>query len=428
MAKATNANILSAVRNELSEELQRHIPKNVSDNLQEVYDEIMNYSPLRNAIIPELVQRIGLQTVDVETWRNPLATYKKNPMRYGATHEETYVNMAKGYEYNPRAGYEYAFKQYQSYIMSAFHTQNVNVQYPVTVTFDNLRNALLSEYGIRDMMSAKLQSAITAANWDEYMAMKGLIDTGYDKELLPAVTVDAVTDEASAKKLLTAVKSAVGEFMFPNPQNNVAGATSSSQNTNLVWITTPQVNANISVEALAYAFNMDMADVSVRTVLVDKFGHPAIQGVLVDIRFFNVRDQFREFTDQKLANILSWNYFYTLVEMISPSPFYPIRVFTSDKVVQTVKIAGNNGQYDKGAVIKVGAQLTRGESDTGTYIRKLIDYEIESGATSQDTYILAGTDELHIGSDETGTIIVKATYRYDESITTAITYTPKRMI
>lgn len=419
--QATNANILNAVRNTLSYEVQNHLPEVTSDNLQQVYNDILNIQPLRNEIVPALVQRIGLQTIESVAWRNPLARYKKDPMRYGATEEETYVNMCKGKVYDSRESYEAAFQQYQSYIMSVFHKVNLKLQYPVTITFDNLRSAFTSEYGIRDMMSAKMESAITGANWDEYLAMKGLIDTGYDAEMLPAVTVDAVTDEATAKALLTEIKAAVGEFQFPNPANNILGATSSSKPISLVWITTPRVNAQISVEALAYAFNMDRADVEVSTVIVDSFGNNAIQGVLCDVRFFNCRDQFREMSDQRLANILSWNYFYTMVEMISPSPFFPIRVFTTDTVADTgVTVTVTGATYTPGTTVEVAYTVTGG---TGTYHPKLVTLEVTAGATSRDTFIIPGTNLLQVGADETGSLTVTGTFRPDETITGTATFT-----
>lgn len=416
----TNANILQAVRSSLAYEVQNHLPEDISDNIQNVYNDIMQIQPLRNAIVPALVQRIGLQTIDTLAWRNPLARYKKDPMRYGSTQEEIFVNMCEGKVYDPRESYEYAFQLYQSYIMAAFHKVNLQIQYPVTVTFDNLRNAFTSEYGIRDMISAKMQSAITAANWDEYIAMKQLIDAGYDAQVLPAVTVTAITDESTAKQMLVKVKTAVGQFQFPLPTNNIAGATSASQPYNLIFITTPEVNANISVEALAYAFNMNQADVEVRTVIVDSFEHPEIQGVLVDARFFNCREQFREISDQRLANVLSWNYFYTLVEMISASPFYPIRVFTTDTIATPTAITFSAGTYTAGGEVSLTATLTGG---TGTYHQNLLDYEIASGATSRDTYIVPGTNILHAGSDETGTLSIKVTYRPDSSVTNSANYT-----
>ena len=419
-AKATNVNILNSVRAELSAEMQSHIPEATQDNLSQVFDAMMSYQAGRNDIIPSLIRRVGLQTVDAQAWRNPIARYKKDPMRYGETQEETYVNMCKGKVYDPRESYEYAFQQYQSYIMSMFHKINFQVQYPVTLTFDNMRNAFIGETGIRDLMSAKMESAITGANWDEYLAMRGMIDTAYDKQILPAVTVTEVEDEATAKALLVQIKKAVNDFKFPNPANNIAGATSSSRPTNLIWMTTPGVDANMSVEALAYAFHLDKADVEVQTVIVDSFGHPAIQGVLLDTRFFNVRDQFREISDQRLANVLSWNYFYTVVEMISASPFYPIRVFTTDTVATTgLSITASAGTYTQGSQVSIPATVTGG---TGTYHQELLTYEI-SGQSSRDTYLLPGTNILVTGSDETGTIAVKITYRPDDTVTKSVNFT-----
>ena len=343
-------------------------------------------------------------------------------MRYGETHEETYVNMCKGRVYDSQADFKFAFQQYQSYIMSMFHDVNLEIQYPVTITYDNLRKAFTTEYGIRDMIMAKMESAITGANWDEYLAMRDLINVGYEKEVLPAVTVDAVTNEETAKKLLVEVKRAVGEFGFPLPENNTAGATSHAMSSNLIWITTPNVNAHVSVDALAYAFHMDRADVEVQTVIVDKFSNPAIQGVLCDVRFFNVRDQFKEMTDQKLANVLSWNYFYTQVEMVSASPFYPIRVFTTDTVVEKPTLAVATDTYMAGQTQEVEITVS---GDTGTYHQNLVTLEVESGATSAKTYVIPGTHLLHTGADETGTIVLKAIYRPDESITKTATFAKK---
>ena len=417
--KPTNANILNAVRSTMSLEYQNAIPAATSNNLQQVYTDIMDMKQVRNALVPALVDRIGLQTVDSASWRNPLARYKKDPMRYGSTHEETFVNMCQARDFNPRDSYENAFALYQSYVMSAYHSVNVRLQFPVTITFDNLRQSFLTEYGIRDMMSAKVQSAVTGANWNEYLAMRGLIDTGYDAKMLPAVTVADVTDQDSANALLAAIKSAVGEFSFPKPENNIAGATSFSEPSNLVWITTPSVNGHISVQALAYAFNMDRADVEVQTVLVDKFENDAIVGVLADIRFFNVREQLREFSDQYLATSLNWNYFYNLWEMVSPSPFYPIRVFTTETLGTGLSITAAGGTYTPGTKVTIAASVG---GTSGAYTPQLLDYTL-SGATSEDTYILPGTNELYIGSDESGTLAVKVDYRLDTTVTKTAQYT-----
>lgn len=430
--KATNQNILNAVRADATADFQSRIPQAVSDNLQTVYDALMNYAPARNEFVNSLITRIGLQTVDSNTFRNPLALYKKDPMRYGMTHEETYVNMAKGYEYNSNADAEFSLKEFESYIMTIFHNINLKMQYPVTVTYDNLRNAFLSETGIRDLVSAKMESCISGAELDEYTAMKGLIDTGYEKNVLPAVHVDEVVNETTAKELLAQIKQAVGEFKFPNPANNIVGATSSSPASNLIFITTPKVNARISVDALAYAFNLDKADVEVRTVVVDSFSHPAIQGVLLDVRFFNCRDQFREMTSQQLANILKWNYFYTMVEMISASPFYPIRVFTSDTVSDrltiTLKPDATSGSLTTNTTVDLSNSMQSVAGDNGTYDAKNLYYKIKSatGFNKQNMpHIVPGTPYL-ITTDvpETYTLVIEIGAINEEATPVEITLKP----
>lgn len=143
----------------------------------------------------------------------------------------------------------------------------------------------------------------------------------------------------------------------------------------------------------------------------------------MDVRFFKVREQLREISDQRLANVLSWNYFYTLFEMVSASPFYPIRVFTTDVVATSnLTIAANSGTYksDLDNEVEIPATVTGG---TGTYHQELLTYELTSGNTSRDTFIVPGTNILHIGAGETGTLVIKITYRADETITKQISYT-----
>lgn len=428
--KPTNENIIKAIRADATLDFQNRIPAVMSDNLQTVYDALMDYAPARNEFVNSLMTRIGLQTVDSNTFRNPLSLYKKDPMRYGMTHEETYVNLAKGYEYNSNADAELALKEFESYIMTMFHKVNLKMQYPVTVTYDNLRNAFLSETGIRDLVSAKMESCISGAELDEYTAMKGLIDTGYEKNVLPAVHVDEVVNEATAKELLAQIKQAVGEFAFPNPANNIVGATSSSPARNLIFITTPKVSARISVDALAYAFNLNKADVEVRTVVVDSFSHSVIQGVLLDVRFFNCRDQFREMTNQPLANILKWNYFYTMVEMISASPFYPIRVFTTDTISDKLTIAK---KLDTSTPLEANTTMSleyavESVTGTGTYDAKNLSYKIKSatGFTKQNMpEFIAGTPYLIVKElPETYNLVIEIDAINEDCDPVEVTFTP----
>ena len=415
----TNENVITAARNSLALEVQARISDPTQEGLQAVFDQMTQYMPVRNALEPALVSQIGMQTVDSVAWRSPFGRVKKDPMYYGTTDEEIYVNFAKSQHFSPNNDWQDAFKTYQGYIMAMFHTINFSEQYPFTISWDNMRMAFQTKYGIRDIIRAKVESAISGYNWDEYNATVGLIGTGYEKQILPAVTVSAPTDQTTANNLLAAVKAKVGEFAFPLPQNNIAGSTASSQPTQLLWITTPQTDSALSVYSQAYAFQNDKIAIPVDTVIVDGFTNDKIVGVLCDVRFFRIREQFKRFTHQEVANTLNWNHFYTVVEQISASPFYPICVFTTDQVAVETTVTANAQTYTAGEDVKIVASLTGG---TGAYIIGLIDYEIKSGAVD-GTYIVPGTNILHVAERQTGTVVVTATSRNHPEVTRDINFT-----
>ena len=417
----TNKNVITAARNSLALEVQARISDPTQEGLDAVYDQMTQYLPVRNALEPALVSQIGKQTVDSVSWRSPFGRVKKDPMYYGTTDEEIYVNFAKSQHFSPSNDWQDAFKTYQGYIMAMFHSINFSEQYPFTISWDNMRMAFQTNYGIRDIIRAKVESAISGYNWDEYNATVGLIGAGYDKQILPAATVSNPTDQTSANNLLASVKAKVGEFAFPLPQNNIAGSTASSQPTQLLWITTPQTDSALSVYSQAYAFQNDKIAIPVDTVIVDGFTNDAIVGVLCDVRFFRIREQFKIFTHQEVANNLNWNHFYTVVEQISASPFYPICVFTTETVATETTVTASAQTYTAGEEVKIVASLTGG---TGTYHVGLIDYSIKSGAVD-GTYIVPGTNILHVAEDQTGTVVVIATSRNNPTVKTNINFTAK---
>lgn len=415
--QANNVNVMNAIRAQSTADFQSRIPVATEANITSVFDTMLSYAPDRNEFVNSLMTRIGLQTVDTGMFRNPLSMYKKDPIRYGATHEETYVNMAKGYEYDSQADFELAFQTYESYIQTVFHKVNLKMQYPVTVTYDNLRNAFLSETGIRDLVSAKMQSCISGAEYDEYTAMKKLIDTAYSKGLLPA---ESVAGTEGWKPVLAKIKEYVQKFRFPDPSNTILGTTATSEPSNLIFITTPYVNANISVEELAYAFNLSKAEVDVRTVIVDKFENSKLLGVLMDIRFFNCREQFREMTQQPLANALKWNYFYTLVEMVSASPFYPIVAITDESVEGLIPTLNSNTELKMGDNNLSEYITFNSVSEEDTYGDKRYLVNITSSTlTGKDApYVIAGTPIIHVPSSAEGTIDVEITNMLGERLGT----------
>lgn len=414
----TNINIMNMVRKAMPYYYSEVIPEATAENLSQVFDKLMTFQRGRNELMEVLPTLIGIQTLDAVNFRNPLARYKQNRIAFGQTDEEIYVNMMKATDFDYYMTPDNLFKYYESNVMVAFHEVNYTPQYLFSIQWNTLRNAVFSTYGIRDMIAAKMQSAYASAEWGEYKAMLGMIDTGYEKQMLPAVTVSAVTDKDTAENLVVELQSFIGEASFPNPNNNIAGANSSCDASNLIFLMTPRVNARVTIQTLAKLYNLSLDETKARTRVVDGFEHEEIQAVALDIRCFRVRDQFREVSYQGNHGSLFYNYFLTLFEQISFSPFYPIRVFTSEKVGLT-SIAGVAATGKAGQDVKIEVTPTA----TGfTYTPALYDYEITSTPSSKHTFMVPGSNILRIGENETTfPITVKVTYRNDPSITTTVT-------
>lgn len=421
--KATNENIVNYMRAVLPTSVAERIPEATQDNLSAVFDSIWNYKQVRDQFFVSMFELIGIQTIDGVAFINPLAEFKKSPIRFGSTDEETFVNMAKGTVFDSRAGVEKAFAYYDSYVMSLYHKVNFSMQYPITVQYNTLRQAFMSDYGLKTMIQAKMLSAYTGANYDEYLVMKDLLVQGYEKGILPAIQVNAVEDRDSAEDLLVELEAFIDLARFPLPKNNPAGATSVSNAGNIVFFTTPTIKARLGVKALANAYNLSYMEAKARTVVVDSLDEAGeIQGIACDLRFFRVRDQFREVSENRNGAALSYNFFLTVQEQISASLFYPVMVFTTKASDATTLTPTNISD----AVAGTERELTVTLNGTG-YNPKLFDYEITTTVQgSKDgrpgTCIVPGTNIIILDPEETNfPITVKVTWRNNPEITANLT-------
>lgn len=425
--KANNVNIINMVRSLMPIEYGDRIPEATQENINMVYDTILNYKPLRDKFIISMFELIGIQTIDGTTFVNPLAEFKKEPIRFGSTDEETFINMAKGTDFDSTAGIDVAFRYYDSYIMTNFHKINFANQYPITLQYNVLKTAFMSDYGLQNLLTGKMMSAYAGYNWDEYLCMLELLLVAYQKRLLPATQVARVEDRESAENLLVELEAFVDSCRFPLPQNNPAGATSVSSPQNLIFFTIPKNKARIGVQALANAYNLSYAETKARTVVVHELDPEGkIQGIAVDVRFFRCRDNFLEVSENRNGAALSYNMFLTAQEMISPSLFYPVMVFTTDgSAVSPTITASNITNAVAGSEVEINASIT----DVSGYTPQLFDYEVVSKVVGKSgkgtgTAIVPGTNILLIDPNETNfPISVKITWRNDSSVTKTITVT-----
>lgn len=416
--ESNNINMLNALRTRMSISYQDRIPEATENNITNIYNDLTNPydATARNELIPALVNLIVAQSVNTGIFRNKLRGLKSERMDFGNAEQEIFLNMANPYVYDPKAGVDVMYGIYESYVMAAYHKINFSQQYRVTIWYDDLRKAFLNNFGLRNLITAKVETLLSGYNWDEFLCMKQLLDSAYDSSVLYPVTVEAVTTDDSAKALLTKVKEYIGKASFPNTSLNIAGSTAQSEPSDLLFITTPGVNANISVQALAYAYNMDKADVEVNTIIIDEFENPGIQAVLCDRRFFKVRDHFATMSDDRSGAGLRWNHYYTVQEMISYSPFYDAIVFTTDASgLTSLTITAPAANITPGNIVDL--TVTAASASNDVYKPLIVDWDVTS--PSGKSFVIPGTNKLQIDSTEakTSKITVKATSRYAPDVT-----------
>lgn len=349
-----------------NELLASRIPEEARADLAQVASAVLSDFDMRNAWLNELVNRIGLVLIHNRLYENPLAEFKKGTLEYGTAIEEIFVGIAKSYKYgmsNTADEKEYAL--YNPDVSALFHKLNFQQMYPVTVSEVELRRALLSEQNVQDLVDKIISSVYTGANYDEQLCMLNLFNIAGNDDYLYKVHVDAITTEATGKAFAKAARAMSRQLTFMNTSYNKAGVPTYSNMDDVVIFVTPEVEASLDVDVLAYAFHIDNVEMRSRIKVVPDFGglEQNVVAIMADKRFLMVYDVVREMTPGVyVQSELRWNYFYHVWQIYSISGFANAVAFTTETVgtdaVSTVTVAPDEVTLPAGATLKLQATVT----------------------------------------------------------------------
>ncbi|MCR0248990.1 hypothetical protein MKA36_21070 [[Clostridium] innocuum] len=416
---ATPEIILNTIRANASSDYQERVPVATQQNIAEVGNAITNYEPTRNEFLNALINRIGMVIIQSRLYENPLREFKKGMLEFGKDIEEIFVEIAKAQSYNPEVAETEVFKRVIPDVKTIFHRMNRQDFYKVTISNDQLRTAFLSYRGIEDLIGRIVDSLYSGDNYDEFLLMKHLMLDYGDKGLFYPITVTAVTDEATAKKLTVKLRATAKTIGFMSPNYNAQGVHTFTPMEDIIIFMTPETEALMDVESLARAFNLEYADFLGRVVIVDDFGGlENVQALMVDRQWFMVYDTFFNFTEQYNAQGLYWNYFFHHWQVLSTSQFANAIAFTTETpAITSVTISPKTATVSKGQNV----QFTTTVVATGM-ASEAISYNV-TGAVSDNTTITSN-GLLIVGSDETATeLTVSAISIFDSSKNDSATIT-----
>lgn len=408
---------LNAIRANSSSQYQERIPVATQDNLKEIGNILFTYDALRKEFLNGLVGRIARTLITNRMYRNPLAPLKSMMLEFGETVEEIFVDLIKGQDFNPGRAETNLLRRNLPDVHVTFHTRNSQRQYKFTISDVELRTAFLSYEGIESLIGKIVDAAYSSDNFDEFLIMKQMIAQAANNGALGILEVPAVTDEASGKQVMIALRELSYSLTFMNTNYNFAGVNTYSDISSQIFLTTPKIEATLGVEVLAYAFNLSQADYLARRIMVDNIDIPNCIGVIMDVAWFKVFDNFINFTEVYNAEGLYWNYFLNHWSTFSYSPFdnaVALVTETTEPTALTIAPATVTSAPD------TFVQFTPTWTGTGVF-NKAIDYTV-TGALSAETSITFN-GQLYIGPDETApTLTVTATSRvYDLSATATVT-------
>ena len=368
--------ILNAIRNDASSEYKSRIPVATQQNIADVGNAMKNYSAGQNEFLRALINRIGLVVIKNKLYKNPLAEFKKGMLEFGDTIEEIFVDIAKAkaYAIEPqRNDLGDVYEVTRPDVKSRFHKINRQDFYPVTINQSDLMKAFTSIQNLDDFISKIIESLYTGAEFDEFLLTKNLI--GDYKDKFYSVQVPAVTDEESAKEFAVIARQYANNLTFLSDKYNYAGVKNFTPHSDQEIFLRSDYEARISVDVLAYAFNMSKADFLSRAIILDDFGSDEDDdtvAILVDKDWFMIYDTKYEMTEQYNARYLYWNYFLHIWQIYSTSEFANAIRFTTSTVtptVESVEVTPATANVVKGATeqFNVNVIVTNGASEDVTW-------------------------------------------------------------
>lgn len=434
-------NILNALRNNASNSYKDYVPPmtDVSE-LRQIGKIIMDVPALQNEFLSALINRIALVRITSKMFDNPWSRFKKGFLEYGETIEEVFVDLINVYQFDAEKAETELFKRVNPDVRAAFHVMNYQKFYKVTVERQKLAKAFLSASGMNDLITYIMTAIYTSASYDEFLTMKYMLARNILNCRMYPIEIDTVA-EANMKSIVATVKGTSNLLEFPSRKYNPAGVFQHTDKADQYILIDANFDAQMDVNVLASAFNMDRAQFMGNRVLIDGFGSldnerlaelfaddpyyveitademtalNQIPLAVVDENFWMVYDNLNEFREVENGQGLYWNYFYHQWKTFSTSPFSNAIVYVpTTPAVTSVTVTPESATVSAGTSLA----LTTTVVTTG-YAPQTVVY-----SSNNDKVTITEGGVVQIDADATGSATITATSTFDptKSDTVALT-------
>lgn len=248
----------------------------------------------------------------------------------------------------------------------AYYSRNRQDRYEKTISRTALQAAFVSWDKFEDYVTSISQSLYSGAYIDEFKLTKTLIDGAYaNGKVITKVVDDPTTGEANAKAFIKQVRALYGKMQFPGTELNAYSkfqkndaVTTWTDPERLVLITTSDIIAAVDVDVLAAAFNMDKASFMGRVVVVDKFEHEDIYGVLCDESWLQIYDNLFRAEEFYNPRVMAWNEYLHVWGTFAICPFANAVMLVKEDAVPATAVSVSVPTIKAGAANAATVTLT----------------------------------------------------------------------
>lgn len=417
------ADLLNSLRETLSQPLREKLPTVKDNDSVKTWGSVLMGNPIiRNEFLANLQNFYIKPYIIAKNFKNPYAVFKKDQIVNGNIQEVAF-ELIKAREFDQHKGAEREFARNLPDVRSAFHTVNVSIQYPVTIQDNYLNRAFTSIDAVGALISQILSQLENSAANDEYLMFKYLLIKGVTKGRTHAIATDG-TPKSVVKKARTLAQ----QLKFYTTKHNQARLHTLTNPENLYLLATAEQIAEMDVEVLASAFNMDKTEFVGHVISFpdldefdnDRFSEIAgdqfepvtadelnlmkkVALVMVDEEWFQVYDAYRTMTSVYNNAGLYTNYFYTIEMILSTSPFSNAISLTKEEIANPTSL-----QYKVTTVAQKGESIVQVTLEPVTkvgihndrVIFKQTDKAVENGTIvapyGEITFTKTGAQELEV--------------------------------
>lgn len=271
-----NVTFASMVSDLASQEYKDRVPTATQDNIANIEEIISTYPNVKNEFISVLTNQVAKQLFFSKAYENPYKLFNRGMLPYGKSIESIFVDIVKGkqrtHETNPNTLASDLLSRENPNVKVEYYSENFRHQYKTTITDEELKGAFRAENGLSSMTGRILQAPLTSIEYDmQEMVLHALPELKGGKATIGKTAYTAMTEEEKAKVLVKTIKSQVIKMGFLNNKHNGQGVMTFSRPQDLVVFLDPDMMANIDVELLAQAFNIEKAEVPLHVLPVPQF-------------------------------------------------------------------------------------------------------------------------------------------------------------